>query len=181
MGQETMGLSQLWNGNSHCCLKAIMKKGTAAYMPDDLSGPESGSLGGMEGLSSRTSALRSPKGSGQPLGLSFHTGRNFSLEFWHLYEKKDNSLSTFGLYDLINSMCNYLLYNISQFAGLRIPWGGSITSHSSYTQCIKLKCLNLIWYLFMWIKGIHLWNVNIFKKCHNSVNPNTVFLNVLSH
>ena len=31
MGKETMGLSQLWNGNSHCHLENHSEKNVAAY------------------------------------------------------------------------------------------------------------------------------------------------------
>lgn len=66
-------------------LKTAMNKGAAAYMPSNLNGPDSGSLGRQTASSVHSGPM---KGLERPLGPGFRTGRNFSLEFVIFCEKR---------------------------------------------------------------------------------------------
>lgn len=118
-------------------LKTAMNKGAAAYVPSNLNGPDSGSLGRQTARPVHSGPM---KGLEQPLGPGFRTGRNFSLEFVIFCEKKAIHQVLSGYVTLSTLMCNYLLYNSSQFAGLRIHRRGVLRLIQIYALCINLSC-----------------------------------------
>lgn len=94
-------------------------------------------------VSSQTSAPRASGEVGTAAWLRFPHRSHLQFRVLTFSMKKTDHPLLSGCMTLSTLMCNYLLCNISKFAGLRIFCGVILCLIYLYVPCIKLECINL--------------------------------------
>lgn len=130
-------------GRAALCLLASCSERTrvrplrcpGARQPRGAEGPMSRGQPGR--ASSQTRELRTGERSGLPLGRGFRT-------------EKSVVVKDFGVVGPYRHFCVIIYHRTSQFAGLRILWGGILCLTHLHAPWIKLKCINLsCWCIYL--------------------------------